>query len=189
MILLITKRDQDIINLLDDFHIATTNQIHRLFFQNTSYRYTTKRLEYLFNQNYIKRTKSTIDNCFAYYTDKKPIQIHHDLIRSEIYSRIKIKYDLLEWSNEFTIESIRPDALCYIKDNGIIFPLLVEVHLSNKFNFDKYLYLIKNNDLKQIFGLMPRVLIVTDRDIKIPSMGIKFKVVDLDMKGLDSLFR
>lgn len=186
---MITKRDQDIINLLEDFHIATTNQIHRLYFQTISYRYVAKRLEYLYSQNYIKRTKSTIDNCFAYYLDKKPTQIHHDLIRSELYSHIKNKYNVLEWGNETTIENIRPDALCYINDNGIVFPILVEIHLSNKFNFDKYINLAQNNDLKLIFGIMPRVLICTDRGITIPNARIKFKVVNVDMKGLDTLFK
>jgi hypothetical protein len=70
-----------------------------------------------------------------------------------------------------------------------VFPILVEIHLSNKFNFDKYINLAQNNDLKLIFGIMPRVLICTDRGITIPNARIKFKVVNVDMKGLDTLFK
>jgi hypothetical protein len=176
--------------MLEDFHIATTNQIHRLFFPDTSYRYVAKRLEYLSSQGYIKRAKSTIDNCFAYYSDKKPVQVHHDLIRSELYSHMKTKLNMLEWHNEFVIEDIRPDALTYIDDNGIVFPVLIEVHLSNKFNFDKYISLVQKNDLKAIFGLMPRVIICTDREVTISkNIGLKFKVVGFDMSGLESLFK
>lgn len=187
---MITKRDQTILNFLEDFHIATTHQIHRVFFTDVSYRYVAKRLEYLATEGHIKRTKSTIDNCFAYYVTKKPIQIHHDIIRSELFSHLNSKYQVLQWENEYPFQNIRADAFCYVNDHGIVFPCFIEVHLSNKFDFEKYLLLSQQNDLKAVFGLNPRVIIVTDRDILIPKSGsIKFKVVGLDMSGLDSLFR
>jgi hypothetical protein len=187
---MITKRDQDIINFLEDFHIATSNQIHKLFFSNISIRYSRTRLDYLQKEGYIKRTKSTIDNCFAYYINKKPSQIHHDLIRSELYSHIKKQYTVLEWNNEQTIVNIRPDALCFINDHDIVFPVLIEIHLNNKFNFDKYSDLIKNNDIKAIFGIMPKVLICTDREMTIKqNIGLKFKLIDLNMNGLESILK
>jgi hypothetical protein len=181
---MITKRDQDIINFLEDFHIATSGQIRRLFFPKISYQYTCKRLQYLFDNLYVKRTRSTIDNSYAYYADRKPAQLHHDLIRAELHTSIKSKYDLLEWHNEAAVGDIRPDALCYIKHSGIVFPVLVEVHLSNGFNFEKY-----KMDFIPYLGVNPRVLVCTDRPPKLPQIGIKFKVVGLDMSGLDALFK
>jgi hypothetical protein len=134
---MITKRDQDVLNFIEDFHAATSKQIHKIFF-DTSGQYSRIRLKYLTDEIILKRTKSTIDNSFAYYIDRKPMQIHHDLIRAELYTAIKSKYNLLEWHNEATVANIRPDALCYIEHSGIVFPVMIEVHLSNKFNFDKY---------------------------------------------------
>jgi hypothetical protein len=190
VLILITKRDQDIINFIEYFHIATTKQIYRLFFKDVDKRNCSQRLSELLKWKYIKQTVSTIDNCNAYYISQRPSQLHHDLIRTELYSHIKNKYNLIQWENEKTIDNIRPDALCFINDHDIIFPLFIEVHLSNKFNFNKYLYLTKNNDLKAVFGLMPKVLLITDRQVTVPKgIGIKFKIVDLDMNGLESLFK
>ncbi len=187
---MITKREQDVICMLEDFHIATTNQIFMLFFKNTSLRYCQTRLSYLKKENVIKKTRSTIDNCNAYYiTNKKPIQVHHDLLRAELYAKISCKYTVLEWFNEYSIENIRPDAFAYIKDNGIVFPIFIEVHLSNKFNFEKYSELLKICDLKSMFGIIPRVIICTDRQITIPNIKIRFRQVDIDMSGIDSIFK
>lgn len=196
---MITKRDQDIINFVTDFHIATSKQIHSLFFENISYRYTRKRLQYLSEiLKEIKPTHSTIDNCIAYYTDKKPVQIHHDLIRAELFVNLKKQYNVLDWSNETPIVNIRPDALsyinnsfAYINNHGIVFPIFIEIHLNNKFNFQKYIDLVKNNNLHEMFGIMPRVLICTDRQLTIPTnIGIKFKAIDIyNMNGLNTLFK
>lgn len=186
---MITKRDQDVINFIEEFHISTSNQIHRLFFKDISIRYSRSRLDYLYKEKFIKRTRSTIDNCHAYYIHKKPVQMHHDLIRSELYSRLKNLYNVLEWNNEQPIVNIRPDATCFINDHNIIFPVFIEIHLNNKFNFEKYEELVKNNDMKAIFGIIPRVLICTDRDITIkPNVGIKFKVINLEKDSLVNLF-
>lgn len=185
---MITKRDQDIYNYLEDFHIATSKQLHRLFFSNTSERYSRKRLQYLTETGFIKQTKSTIDNCFAYYI-KKPVQIHHDLIRSELFVSMNEKYKILSWHNEMTVENIRPDAMAFIDDHGIEFPVFIEVHLSNKFDFDKYENLIKKTDLRALFGIMPRVVICTDRHVTVPKINLKFVIVGIDMQGLDSLFK
>ena len=187
---MITKRDQDILNYLDDFKISTTKQIHRIFFNGLSYRCCARRLEQLEKYGHIKHTNSTIDISFAYYTDKKPVQIHHNLLRSEIYSHIINMYNVLEWHNEYSFQNIRSDSFAYIDDHGIPFPVFLEVHLGNSFNFDKYNILAKENDLKVIFGLMPRVVIFTDRNVSLPKNSpIKFKLVDVNTKGLDSLFK
>ena len=151
---MITKRDQDIINFLELFRVVTSNQIHHLFFPTTSYQYSRQRLRYLSDNLYIKRTRSTIDNSYAYYTGYKPVQLHHDLIRAELYTAIKQQYEVLEWHNEFTIDHIRPDALTYIRNKGIVYPVLVEVHLSNQFDFDKY-----KMDFLPYFGMRPIVII------------------------------
>lgn len=189
---MITKRDQDILNFIEEFHIATSSQIQKLFFKNTSYRYSRKRLQYLFNQGFIKRTRSTINNDYAYYIGKKQSllqQVHHDLIRAELYVALINTYEILEWNNEMVIENIRPDALTYIRNHGIVFPVFIEVHLSNRFDFDKYKDFIRDNDLRAVFGITPRVIICTDRQVTIPNIGIKFKVVGLDMSGVDTLFK
>lgn len=187
---MITKRDQDILNFIEDFKIATTEQIHRIFFKDVSYRYCAKRLEYLLEIGEVKKTRSTIDNCNAYYLSNKPVQLHHNIIRAELYSFIINTYQIMEWHNEYSFLTIRPDAFAYISDHDIIFPIFIEIHLGNSFNFDKYSILFKENDLKTLFGIMPRVLICTDRNISLPKTSpIKYKVVEVDMKGLDSLFR
>jgi len=193
---MITKRDQDIYNFLDEdglkFHTANSNQIHEIFFKNTSYRYSRKRLQYLYSIGFLKRTRSTISNDFAYYIDKKSYisKIHHDLIRTELYVNLIKYHNVLEWNNESSIVNIRPDAITYINDNDIVFPVFIEIHLNNQFNFDKYIKFIKDNDLTAIYGRIPRVIICTDRKVKIQNMNIKFKVIDFTtMKGLDSLFK
>ncbi len=195
---MITKRDQDIYNFLDrkenggmGFHHASTSQLNRLFFPGTSDRYCRKRLQYLYECGYLKRTRSTLGNDYAYFIEKKSLlqQVHHDLIRTEIYAAIQSRFKILEWHNEFSIEHIRSDAFCYISNGGIGYPIFIEIHLNNNFNFDKYKEFAKQ-DLKAIFGVLPRVIICTDRQVTITqNSGIKYRVIDFTMKGLESLFK
>lgn len=185
---MITRRNQDVINFISEFHVATSSQIQRLIYPE-SYRYCMKELKKMRNDGYIKKMISTINNCHAYYIDRKPVQIHHDLIRSELFINIREKFNITSWSNETPIKNIRPDAFCFVSDHGISFPLFIEIHLSNKFDFDKYKELIRTADLKAMFGIIPRVLICTDRNIVIPNIGVKFKIVELDMSGLESLLK
>jgi len=180
---MITEKDQSILNFIEDFHIVTSGQLQRLFYPH-SYRYCMTRLAKLVRDGLIKKTVSTINNCHAYYIGKKPVQIHHDLIRTEIYTHLSAKFDVLEWHNEYTFEHIRPDALCYIRDHEIVFPVIVEIHLNNKFDFDKY-----TMDFIPIFGCKPRVLIITDREVTIPHTGLVFKVIGLDMKGIENILK
>lgn len=186
---MIMRNDQNIYNFLEDFRYATTSQIEALFFKNKSKRYCQKRLQYLTQQGFIKRCKSTINNDFAYYIDKKSYlpQVHHDLIRTEIFIHMNEKYKVVSWSNEKTIEHIRPDAIAFIEDHKMEFPVFIEIHLSNRFDFDKY----KGKDFRPLFGMQPRVLICTDRHITPPNMSLlKFKVINFNnMVGLDSLFK
>jgi hypothetical protein len=182
-------RDQNLFDSLIEFHIMTTSQIHKLYYSNTCLRTAQRRLSVLHERGYLKRILSTISNEHAYYLDKRPVQIHHDLIRSELYANMKTKFKVLEWGNEVTIENIRPDALVYVEDHGIPFPLFVEIHLNNKFNFDKYRELTKSHDLRALFGILPRIIICTDRELTIQNVGLKVKIIDLSMKGLDNLFK
>lgn len=181
---MITSKDQDLINLLDEFHIMTSNQIHRLLYPHTAIQYTRRRLKFLTDNGHIKRTRSTIDNSFAYYINQKPVQVHHDLIRAELYTSMRQKYNILEWHNEQPIEHIRPDALCYVENAGIVFPVLSEIHLNKTFDFNKY-----KLDFKPIFGSNPRVIICTDRTLQMPRIGVKFVKVGLDMSGIDTLLK
>lgn len=170
------------------FHHAATSQINRLFFYSTSDRYCRKRLQYLYELGFLKRTRSTLGNDYAYYIDKKSLldQVHHNLIRTELYIKMCKVFKVLEWHNEFSVGHIRPDAFCYI-DNG--YPVFIEVHLSNNFNFDKYKEFAKH-DLLSMFGILPRVIICTDRQVTIPqNIGLKFKIIGFDMTGLETLFK
>jgi hypothetical protein len=186
---MITKRDQDVLNFLEDFHIATSGQIQRLFFPNT-YRYCMKKLSGLCEEGFVKHTVSTINNCRAYYIDHRPVQVHHDLIRAELYAELKRRYVIKDWLNEKTVDHTRPDALAYIEDHGIVFPVFIEIHLNNKFDFDKYKKLFGESDLKAMFGVMPRVLICTDRQINPPPGLLKYKVVNFNnMSGLENLLK
>ncbi len=189
MITIITKRDQNIINFLEDFHVATSHQIHDIFFNNTSYRYTRMRLQYLFEQKHIKRIKNTISNGYAYYIDKKPLQIHHNLLRTELYVNINKLYNIVDWQNEIPIGNIRPDAFAYIEDNSIIFPVFIEVHLNNKFDFEKYKKLKQEFDFKLLFKFTPRVIICTDQELNIPKIGYIFRIVNTDMSGINKIFK
>jgi hypothetical protein len=176
---MITQRDQDILNFIEDFHAATTSQLHRLFFRNTSYRYSRKRLQCLYEQGFLRRMRSTINNEYAYYLKKPSMlqQIHHDLLRAELYVNIKERYKLLEWNNEMRIGNIRPDAVAYI-EYGL--PLMIEIHLSNRFNFDKY-----KKDFVSLFGTEPRIVICTDKALSLPDK--RYKLVKTDMTGAEAL--
>jgi hypothetical protein len=198
---MIVQTEQDLLNFLEMFHIGTSSQLHKLFWPQTSLRYCNDRLLYHYKQQNLNRCRSTISNGYAYYINKKPVQVSHDLYRTEVFTAIKQRYEILDWSNEYTVNHIRPDArtnivnqtMAFINDHETIFTVFIEIHLSNKFNFQKYIDFANSTNLKLKYGLPPRVLIVTDREVKIPNealnIGFKFKVVGAeDMKGIDRIF-
>jgi hypothetical protein len=193
-VIMLMQRDQLIINGLEDFHVMTSKQITELYFPETSYRFAATRIKYMFEQKWIKQTVSTIDKCFAYYVENKPAQIHHDLIRAEIYTKLQAVYQVIGWKNEQTILDIRPDAFALISDSGIEFPVMIEIHLSYTFDFNKY----ANKDFSAYMGgKIPRVIICTDKTITLPSFkNVKFKAVGIEVtshglavNGLESIFK
>lgn len=185
---MITQRDQTVLNFIEDFRAATSGQICRLFFPG-KYRYCMKRLEKLCKDGHISRTISTINNCHAYYIGKRPAQLHHDLIRAELFVCMSEHYKVLSWLNEEPVKNIRPDALALVEHRGITYPLFIEIHLNNKFDFEKYENLIRTTDLRQSFGMTPRLIICTDRRTAIPNIGLRIKIIGLDMSGIDALFK
>lgn len=185
---MLTDRDNAVISFLDDFEVATTSQLHNMFFSNVSLRYCQVRLNKLVEYKELKRVRTHIDQEYLYCVDI-PKQLKHFFIRTNLYFECLKYYTVDQWVNRLQIGKVMPDGYCQLVDHNICFGLFIEVHRSNNiFNQTKYENLYLSGLWKERFNSFPRVLVVTDKNIKLAPSKIKFRVIDINFNGLDKIF-
>jgi len=170
--MMLTRRDLDIISFLEDYRIATTSTIAKIFFPTDNA--CRKRLKTLADNNRVKRARMTMNYDYMYYV-KKPSKLPHDLLVTEFYRLLILNSKVIHYKIDKELGDIRPDAIfAFEKDNRQCLGLL-EVEISNKgFNYDKYDKFYKSGAYKEFFPIMPTVYVVSNT-AKIPrDTPIKF---------------
>jgi DNA-binding Lrp family transcriptional regulator len=177
---LITKRDRRVCRFIEDFRIATTKQIYDLCFENLSIRRCQQRLTELVKQKRIKRYRDYVSQDYLYYVGKKPSQVEHDLLRTKVFMELR-KYDLQEFRPEFSYGNLRADGYFELGDD----PWFLEIQLSTGFNQEKYEMLYRRLDWRERWREFPKVLVVSNKKIRIEHSDIGFYVVGCDLVGME----
>ena len=158
---MITARDMDVINFLDDFKVARTSTIASLFYP--SLRVAQKRLETLADYEEVNRARDNINSEYVYYL-KKPKQLRHSLILTDFYRELAKSVTIIGFRSEVTIEHLRADGLVGFVKNGKSHAAFIEVQLANTpLDIGKYEKLYHSGAYKRYFESFPLIFAVTNK--------------------------
>lgn len=176
------KRDKELIRFLELNRncILTTKVAAKLFYDTGNERSSRliagRRMEYMANDNYIKRYKPKFSNQFIYYNAdvKKPIASEHKINVMELYALINsikginidfftTEYDALEKDY-----GLRPDAKMDLRVGEQEFYVFCEVDITKKFtNTKKYIDVLDNEELKR------KTLVISVSESQLPVEAIE----------------
>ena len=177
--IILTERDNQIIDFLTQYKCATTSTISNLFF-NVSRRPTTRRLKHLKEHGFIKSSQEFVSIEQVHYINKKPTQLKHSCICSEFVSKMKIENNVLKDKSEFKIGNIRSDLLIITDTPKIYF---VEVCNTKPFDLNKYLKLKKSMEWKKVFPVFPDIIVISDKKVnKSSELNIIEYTINLNKK-------
>ena len=163
--MMLTRRDLDIIDFLEDYKIASTSTLRTLFFPSLSS--CQKRLKTLYDNKKVKRARLTMNHDYIYYT-KKPSQYMHSLLITEFYRELAKNTEVLSFKVQQKLGKIIPDSIFLYKINERQQIGLLEVEISHKgFDYDKYWEFYKSGEYKKWFPIMPTIYVVC-KNAKIP---------------------
>ena len=187
MIKMITDRDNEMIEWLCEFRIATSSQINQLFYKNMSI--CNKRLLKLHKDKIIGRSKDPYSKQYFYYI-KKPksiLQLKHYYIRNEFYIKLVEIGCLIKKSRvECKMGSIIPDLYVELIFNEVEYKFFVEVERSEqKINVKKYNKFFIDDFEEYIEEEIP-VIYVTHKNI--PNCNYKTFKVNEDISDLHKIF-
>lgn len=159
--IILTERDNQIIEFLNQYKCATTSTISDLFF-NGSRRPTTRRLKHLKEHGFIKSSQEFVSVEQVHYINKKPSQLKHSCICSQFVSKMKIENNIIKEKIEFKIGSVRADILLITEEPKIY---LIEVCNTKPFDLNKYIKLKRSMIWKDIFPIFPDIIVISDKKI------------------------
>lgn len=161
--IVLTKRDEEIINFLKEYKCATTSTIAQIFFNNSK-RTTTRRLKLLREHNLINSSQEFVCLEQVHYLNKKPKQLKHTIIETNFIAKLyQNNIEILKMKKEFKIGFVRCDLLlvCKINNKNLIY--FIEVCNTKPFDINKYIKLKDSNLWKEYFPVFPSVIVISDK--------------------------
>jgi hypothetical protein len=177
----LTDRDYKVIAFIKEYKIAKTSTIKRLFF-STKANACEKRLAKLVEHKKLYRYRENILSEYCYYI-KRPSNIKHSLLISDIYSRLITEYKVIKCKREYEIKyrnkSIRADLMAVVQLNNKLVPILFEIDLTKAYD-NKYTEYISKYYYKQLFPIEPTIVVISNRTPKNAEISIKwYKLSDI----------
>ena len=164
--IILTKRDEEIIQFLSEYKCANTSTIANIFF-NGSKRPCSRRLKNLREHGFINSSQEFVCLEQIHYVGKKPTQLKHSTILTNFIAKLyQNNIDILKSKIEFKIENVRSDLLlvCKIQDKTHIF--FIEVCNTKKFDVKKYIKLKESNSWRNIFPVFPGIIAISDKPVE-----------------------
>lgn len=145
--IIITKKDQEIINTVKNLKVMTSTQIERLFFYHKQNQ--NRRCKQLVNHKKLKCFRNGFGEEMIYYYKKKPTQqLKSMLIVSQFYVNLielgnKLGYTVKQFTREYPVVvssgfTIRPDAYFIVVKNSIEYEYFLEIDNTHEFDGMKY---------------------------------------------------
>ena len=172
--IILTERDNQIIEFLNLYKCATTSTSSDLFF-NGSRRPTTRRLKHLKEHGFIKSSQEYVSIEQVHYINKKPTQLKHSCICSEFACKMKLENNVIKEKIEFKIGNIRCDILMITSDPKIYF---IEVCNTKPFDINKYIKLKRSMVWKDIFPVFPDIIVISNKKV---NKSNEFKIIEYDL--------
>lgn len=163
--IMLTKRDKEIIQFLKDVSVADTKTISIIFF-NGGLRRCQQRMKLLSEYKYIKCFRENIHSQYVYYVGKKVKNWKHKIVFSQLLAKLKSQgIDVIKYKTPMKIHDVIADGFIAIRTHGEVKIYLVEVDITKYFDLNKYMYLYFSDQWKQYFPLFPSIIAITDNRI------------------------
>jgi hypothetical protein len=179
---MITCRDLRLIKFIDDFTIASTRNIHELYFADTTLRRCQERLSRLVEQKRLMRDRIYTQE-YVYFL-KKPSQVEHMLQRVDAFITLRKTCILNEFVPEYTYGDLRADAYFETwKEPGIVTRYFLEVQRNEHFDQQKYEAAYGSEKWSEKWRKFPKVVILSEWNIKLKPSEVEYIVTD----GIDKI--
>lgn len=183
--IVLTERDKQIKEFLEEVTLADTKTLSILFFPNTTLRNCQKRLKQLVEDKYIKCYRENVLSQNIYYSKYKPKNIIHKIIFSQLLAQLKLNnIEVLKYRTPFLIGDVIADGLIVIKVNNEVKIYFVEAERTKKLNVDKYLDLYYSRKWKESFPVMPSILCITDKKFNTDHKILNIKKCNWNLENL-----
>lgn len=179
-----TDRDIEIKEFLKKVVVADTETIHQIFFPNASLRTCQARLKLLVDYKFIKAFREDILSQNIFYINKKPSSYKHKIVFSKLLGELhKQGIEILKYVTPLKVGNIIADGFIAAKINEEPRIYLVEVELTKYFDTKKYIDLYYSRSYKEKFPVMPKILVITDKKVKMDNK-LDITVCKLDLSNL-----
>ena len=186
---MITSRDRDIYNFINEYGSITIDQCSKIFFSHCKRKYeiASRRLRELLKNEYIKVGTIKYTNENIYYIDKK--LSFHDLTViqycAELINMGAVNLKLER--NKKWFDDLISDGFVYYELNGEKYINIIEVCFSNKnVKIDYYDEIYLSNIIQNEFGIDPKLIIITHPNYQYKSIKIPLILFDY---GFENLFK
>lgn len=183
----ITERDIKILEFLKEVNVSDTKTLSILFF-NGSLRRCNQRLKILKDHKKIKCFRENILSPNIYYIGRKPTNWKHKIVFSQLLGVLQLNnIKILKYRTPFIVGNIIADGFIAINVDGINRIYFVEVERTKKLDTDKYIDLYYSRKWKDIFPVMPSILLITDKGFKNNSV-LDIKKISLNLENIDLFY-
>ena len=184
--IVLTKRDERIIEFLKNVTVADTTSLYKIFFAKTSgLRVCQERLLKLVKARYIKRFRSDIFSEYIYYIDKKPSSYLHKIVFSQLIAKMtEQNIEIVKYKTPLKLHNIIADGFIVYNDNGLKMAF-IEAERTKYFDEDKYNKLYYSRDWKKNFNEFPDIWIITDKKVKVKNQRFNINVFKLDLSDFN----
>lgn len=186
--IIMTKRDKDIIQSVDTLRALDSTQIQRLFYSNQQAQ--SKRCKQLVDHKKLKRFRVDNWSPYIYYLGKKPKQIQSILAISEFYTLciengLNVTY--IERERRYVLEegvfTLIPDGVIHIERDGTEYEFFIEVDNTKELSTSKYYKAYKDYNF-----LPPPVISISNRRRRGVFDGLEIIKLRLDLEDFRSVF-
>lgn len=137
----------------------------------------------------MKRDRSDLNSEYIYYQKKTPFLYHQVLLVDVYLAFLRMRGKLIEFTPEVVMGDIRPDAKVLFDDGRYTHLILVEIHRNNAFNQEKYEDFYRTGEWKKYLPAFPKILIVSDRKVKLQETKLPYYLIPNDLKGIEGVLR
>lgn len=187
---MILEKDRIMLEFLNKFKIATTNQLNIIAYNSPKTCY--RRLNKLTNDNIIKKHKNVIGMGNLYTTTRIRTlsQVQHSLTRNDFYIKLIKQADVIDCYVERVYGSVRPDCVIYCVHENKPYFFLLEVETNGNghgINIEKY-----NNfflsEWKEYFKVKPKIIYVTEKQIN-KQCSYEYVKLNTNLDCFESIWR
>lgn len=192
MAIILKQRDKDIMKFIEKYEGITIQQCGKMFFKNSKFPYDSARLRLkkLYNHKYLKRYEFSKNGFLVYCINKsRRLSLHKIYLLNFYAEMINQGCKILSFDTEVEYMNckIRPDGVVMYEFNNEIFPLIIEIDLTNMTSIKKYEALYKTGELQKTYGndVFPLICIIGYNGDRKSNSFLNVSYLDFDLNDFN----